>query len=93
MGPMQPLSKPTFPWAPALAYAFGCGATAFALITMLITPPCEHEPEPEPRPDPEAAQFMIECAYEWGVAPERCREILRGELPPQEGDAYDEPGC
>lgn len=86
MAPMHLPEKRTFPWTWALAYAFGCGGISFALITVIL-----HAGEPEPKPDPEAAQFMLECAYEWGVASERCREILHGGLPPEEVDG--EPGC
>lgn len=32
--------------------------------------------------DPERARFMLECVYDWEVAPSDCREILNGEDPP-----------
>lgn len=38
--------------------------------------------------DSERARFMLECAYDWNVAPEECRRILQGDdpKPPPEDD-------
>lgn len=38
--------------------------------------------------DPERARFMLECAYDWNVAPAECRRILEGDTPkppPEDG--------
>ena len=42
-------------------------------------------------PDPERARFMLECTYDWSLAPKTCREILEGQDPPVPPPEYD--GC
>ena len=41
--------------------------------------------------DPERARFMLECTYDWQLAPETCRKILQGENPPPASEVM--PGC
>lgn len=43
-----------------------------------------------PEEDPERARFMLECSYDWGLAPAECRALLRGDDPPP---LPAEPGC
>ena len=34
------------------------------------------------RDETERARFMLECAYDWQLAPETCERMLEGERPP-----------
>ena len=77
------------------AKTFGIVAVGFLLLSagsfLLLSIIQPKVGIPSLGPDPERARFMIECAYDWNLAPETCREILNGEDPPTLSPEYD--GC
>ena len=70
---------------PGLIFAVGLGLCLVGILGALGS-----KASPEPELDPDRARFMIECAYDWNLAPQTCREILNGEDPPPAPE-YD--GC
>lgn len=39
------------------------------------------------------ARFMLECVSDFQYTAETCRDVLDGGDPPQQPDAFGEPGC